>query len=84
MEAGSTAEERLVTDFGPMIAELVSWAAGLGERVSIPEVHGEEGLGMATPWPVLVAGVQVKWQEVGRKFQGRMLGLMATTDFDSF
>ncbi|KAJ9502393.1 telomere binding protein [Exophiala xenobiotica] len=84
IEAGSTAEERLVTDFGPMIAELVSWAAGLGERVSIPEVHGEKGLGMAMPWPVLVAGVQVKWQEVGRKFQGRMLGLMATTDFDSF
>ncbi|KAK5241030.1 telomere binding protein, partial [Exophiala xenobiotica] len=58
IEAGSTAEERLVTDFGPMIAELVSWAAGLGERVSIPEVHGEKGLGMAMPWPVLVAGVQ--------------------------
>ncbi|KAK5199201.1 telomere binding protein [Exophiala xenobiotica] len=84
IEAGSTAEERLVTDFGSMVAELVSWAAGLGERVSIPEVHGEKGLGMAMPWPVLVAGVQVKWQEVGRKFQGRMLGLMATTDFDSF
>jgi telomere length regulation protein len=84
IEAGSTAEERLVTDFGPMIAELVSWAAGLGECVSIPEAHGEKGLGMAMPWPVLVAGVQVKWQEVGRKFQGRMLGLMATTDFDSF
>ncbi|KAK7890246.1 telomere binding protein [Exophiala xenobiotica] len=84
IEAGSTAEERLVTDFGPMIAELVSWAAGLGERVSIPEVHGEKGLGMAMPWPVLVAGVQVKWQEVGRKFQGRMVGLMAMVNLDSF
>ncbi|KAK5022118.1 telomere binding protein [Exophiala sideris] len=84
VEAGSTAEERLVTDFGSMIAELVSWAADLGNRVSIPEVHGDEGLGMAMPWPILVAGIQVKWQEVGRKFQGRMLGLMASTDFDKF
>jgi len=84
VEAGSTAEERLVTDFGPMVAELVSWAASLGDRVSIPEVHDDKGLGMAMPWPVLVAGIQVKWQEVGRKFQGRMLGLTAVTDFDSF
>ncbi|KAI1618478.1 telomere length regulation protein-domain-containing protein [Exophiala viscosa] len=84
VEAGSTAEERLVTDFGPMIAELVSWAADLGTRVSIPEVHADEGLGMGMPWTILVAGIQVKWQEVGRKFQGRMLGLMASTDFDKF
>ncbi|EXJ57111.1 hypothetical protein A1O7_07455 [Cladophialophora yegresii CBS 114405] len=84
VEAGPTAEERLVTDFGPMVAELVAWAAGLGERVSIPEVHDDPGLGMAMPWPVLVAGIQVKWQEVGRKFQGRMFGLMAGTEFDSF
>ncbi|ETI25851.1 hypothetical protein G647_02628 [Cladophialophora carrionii CBS 160.54] len=84
VEAGASAEERLVTDFGPMIAELVSWAAGLGDRVSIPEVHDDPGLGMAMPWPVLVAGIQVKWQELGRKFQGRMFGLMASTEFDSF
>ncbi|KIW65690.1 hypothetical protein PV04_07923 [Phialophora macrospora] len=84
VEAGATAEERLVTDFGPMVAELVSWAASLGDRVSIPQVHDDPGLGMAMPWPVLVAGIQVKWQEVGRKFQGRMFGLMASTDFDSF
>ncbi|EXJ74181.1 uncharacterized protein A1O5_02475 [Cladophialophora psammophila CBS 110553] len=84
IEAGKISEERLVTDFGPMIAELVSWTSSLGDRVSIPEVDGDPGLGMAMPWPVLVAGIQVKWQEVGRKFQGRMLGLMAGTDFDSF
>lgn len=84
VEAGTTAEERLVTDFGPMIAELTAWAASLGDGVSIPEVHDDPGLGMAMPWPVLVAGIQVKWQEVGRKFQGRMLGLMAGADFDSF
>jgi telomere length regulation protein len=84
IEAGPTSEERLVADFGPMIAELISWAGSLGDRVSIPEVQDEAGVGMAMPWPVLVAGIQVKWQEVGRKFQGRMLGLIAGTDFDSF
>ncbi|EXJ78360.1 hypothetical protein A1O3_09521 [Capronia epimyces CBS 606.96] len=84
VEAGATAEERLVTDFGSMLAELVSWAAGLGDRVSITEVDADPGLGMAMPWPVLVAGIQVKWQEIGRKFQGRMLGLMAGTNFDTF
>ncbi|KIW92026.1 uncharacterized protein Z519_07008 [Cladophialophora bantiana CBS 173.52] len=84
IEAGKISEERLVTDFGPMIAELVSWTSSLGDRVSIPEVDGDPGLGMGMPWPVLVAGIQVKWQEVGRKFQGTILGLMAGTDFDSF
>ncbi|EXJ88295.1 hypothetical protein A1O1_05225 [Capronia coronata CBS 617.96] len=84
VEAGPTAEERLVTDFGHMLAELVSWAAGLAERVPITEVDADPGLGMAMPWTVLVAGIQVKWQEIGRKFQGRMLGLMAGTDFDTF
>lgn len=84
VEAGATAEERLVTDFGSMVAELVSWAAGLGDRTSVTQVDADPALGMAMPWPVLVAGIQVKWQEVGRKFQGRMLGLMAGTDFDTF
>jgi telomere length regulation protein len=79
VEAGSTAEERLVTDFGPMLSELTSWLSGLGKTVSVPEVEDEIG---TMPWPVLVAGIQVKWHEVGRKFQGRMLGLMAGTDFD--
>jgi len=82
VEAGTTAEERLVTEFGSMIAELISWSGSLGERVSIPEVDTNAGGEM--PRPVLVAGIQVKWQEVGRKFQGRMLGLMAGTNFDSF
>lgn len=84
IEAGSTAEARLVTDFGPMLAELVSWAAALGNHTSIQEVSSEQGLGATIPWPVLAAGIQVKWQEVGKKFQGRMFGLMAGTDFDSF
>ena len=74
VEAGRTAEERLVTEFGLTMAELIRWAGGLTDGgVSVPIVEGE-GTGM--PWTVLVAGIQVRWHEVGRKFQGRMLGLM--------
>ena len=77
--AGGVAEERLVTDFGPTIAELMAWIAGLQER-SIPALEGE---GMGMPWNVIAAGCQVKWQEIGRKFQGRMLGLVGG-EFDGF
>ena len=78
--AGTVAEEQLVTDFGNMISELVAWAGNLGDVVSVPETGKDEG-GM--PWTVLVAGVQVKWHEVGRKFQGRMIGLVGA-DLDGF
>ena len=78
--AGTVAEEQLVTDFGNTISELVAWAGNLGNLVSVPETGQEEG-GM--PWTVLVAGVQVKWHEVGRKFQGRMIGLVGA-DLDGF
>ncbi len=74
VEAGRSAEERLVTEFGGMMADLIRWAGGLAEGVvKVPVVEGE---GMGMPWTVLVAGIQVKWHAVGRKFQGRMLGLM--------
>jgi telomere length regulation protein len=80
--AGAVSEERLVTEFGNMIGELVAWAGNLGNVVNVPEMgQGEMGMGM--PWTVLVAGVQVKWHEVGRKFQGRMIGL-AGADLDGF
>jgi telomere length regulation protein len=78
--AGAVAEERLVTEFGNMVSELVAWAGNLDNVVSVPEMGREEG-GM--PWTVLVAGVQVKWHEVGRKFQGRMIGLVGA-DLDGF
>lgn len=76
--AGGVAEERLVTEFGEGCAELVRWVGGLeGVGVARPGVEegGEEGRG-GMPWTVLAAGIQVKWMEIGRKFQGRMLGLM--------
>ena len=78
--AGTVAEGYLVTEFGNMISELVAWASNLGNVVSVPEMGREDG-GM--PWTVLVAGVQVKWHEVGRKFQGRMMGLVGS-DLDGF
>jgi telomere length regulation protein len=79
-----TAEERLVSDFGAQISELISWISGLQNQSShnIPTLDGTgTGTGnnnsdrKTTPWPAIAAGCQVKWQEVGRKFQGRMLGL---------
>jgi telomere length regulation protein len=79
---GAVSEEHLVTEFGSMIAELVAWAGNLGDIVNVPEMRQEE-MGMGMPWTVLVAGVQVKWHEVGRKFQGRMIGL-AGADLDGF
>jgi telomere length regulation protein len=78
--AGTVAEERLVTEFGNMIAELAEWAGNLGNVANVPETGNDDG-GMA--WTVLLAGVQVKWHEVGRKFQGRMVGLVGA-DLDEF
>lgn len=78
--AGTVAEEHLVTEFGNMVAELVAWAGNVGNVVNVPETGREDG-GM--PWTVLSAGVQVKWHEVGRKFQGRMIGLVGA-DLDGF
>lgn len=77
IEAGIVSEERLVTDFGQTIAELMAWIGGL-QNMSIP-TQEREGM----PWNVIAAGCQVKWQEVGRKFQGRMVGLMGG-DLDEF
>ena len=80
ISAGAIAEERLVTDFGKEVSELVTWASDLGTYVSIPENAGgsaEEGDDSdgEMPWTVVAAGIQVKWAEIGRKFQGRLLGL---------
>ena len=78
ISAGPVAEERLVTDFGNMIGELAAWAGNLSNVVRVPEVT-DDGLA----WTVLAAGCQVKWHEVTRKFQGRMIGLVGS-DLDNF
>jgi telomere length regulation protein len=82
ISAGTVAEERLVTEFGPALAELVRWTGDLADgrgKVSVPvaaDGEGEAVDGTGLPWTLLVAGIQVKWGEVGRKFQGRMMGLV--------
>lgn len=88
VEAGGVTEEGLVGGVvGEVLVELVGWVKGLGEGTRVPEVvgakMGEEGAGAGggMPWSVVAAGIQVKWFEVGRKFQGRMLGLMRGDDF---
>ena len=73
VSAGTVGEEKLVTEFGETISELVAWAGNLSNVIAIPAIEKSEGMGIA--WTVLVAGIQVKWHEVGRKFQGRMIGL---------
>lgn len=73
IEAGAVGEERLLTEFGPMLAELINWAGELEKVISVPVATVNDVPGM--PWTVIVAGIQVKWHEIGRKYQGRMLGL---------
>lgn len=68
----STSESRLITDFGSQITELISWISSLSTSSHIPTLSDDES---SMPWTAIAAGCQVKWQEVGRKFQGRMLGL---------
>ncbi|RMZ84548.1 hypothetical protein DV737_g1136, partial [Chaetothyriales sp. CBS 132003] len=80
MTAGPVAEERLVTEFGSMMAELIHWSGRVCESGAVPvemasdESSGQEGGRLS--WNVLVAGLQVKWLEVGKKYQGRMMELM--------
>lgn len=72
IEAGTAGEERLVTDFGTMMAELIAWVSSLTELPNLIASDASESM----PWTVLAAGCQVKWHEVGRKFQGRMMSLV--------
>lgn len=72
IEAGVTAQERLITDHGSQVAELINWSNSLGDKISVPDAETADS-GVA--WSVLAAGIQVKWFEMGRRFQGRMLGL---------
>ena len=76
--SGSVGEERLVTDFGSQLAELLSWASSLNESSTTVMLTTED---RTLPWNLLLAACQVRWHAIGRKFQGRMLGLsMAEMD----
>lgn len=75
-EIGVSAQERMLADpFGNTIAELVRWIGELerGGRAPPPAKEDDGGSGVM-PWTVVAAGIQVRWYEIGKKFQGRMLG----------
>lgn len=77
VEIGVSAQERLLgAEFGDQVAELVRWASQLGDMPGVPPPTKEDGRGEnGVAWTVLAAGIQVRWYEIGRRFQGRMLGL---------
>jgi telomere length regulation protein len=78
VEAGASMEEALVTEFGQSLMGIIEWVNGLDRKMG--NGAGVEVAGM--DWNVLAAAGLVKWQEIGRKFQGRMLGLMGVQDVD--
>lgn len=77
VEIGITAQERLLGDeFGGPVSELVRWVSSLEENGAPPPTKNEDGRGgEGVAWTVLAAGIQVRWMEIGKRFQGRMLGL---------
>lgn len=74
VDIGVSAQERLIAGYGSLTSELVRWTASLEEKqIPVPSKDDEETGAM--PWPVLAAGIQVRWHEIGRRFQARFLGL---------
>ncbi|KAL1952575.1 hypothetical protein VTO42DRAFT_4796 [Malbranchea cinnamomea] len=63
--SGSTAEERLVTEFATQVLEMQEWVGGVFERAS----KDDEEVRM------LAAGIMVKLGEVTERYQGRLLGI---------
>lgn len=63
--SGSTAEERLVTEFATQVLELQEWVGGVFE--STPKDNEEVRM--------LAAGIMVKLGEVTERYQGRLLGI---------
>ena len=63
--SGSTAEERLVTEFATQVLEMQEWVGGVFERAP----KDDEGVRM------LAAGIMIKLGEVTERYQGRLLGI---------
>lgn len=83
--AGGVREEELVTVFGGEVVGLVRWVGDLveGGGVRVPEGHDGNGGGGGgdMPWTMVAAAIQVKWAEVGRKFQGTLMGIAGLDTF---
>lgn len=65
ISCGSTAEERLVTDYATEITELRSWTDGVFNDMPSDDKDTK----------VMAAGCCVKLGEILERFQGRLLGI---------
>lgn len=75
-EVGVTAQEILLgNEFGPRVAECIRWVDQLENMPGTPSPSTESGKGVGgMAWTVLAAGIQVRWYEIGKHFQSKMMG----------
>lgn len=69
--AGSTGEERLVTEFATQVVELRDWAGQIFDRTPAA-VGGDEARDRLR---TLAAGVMVRLGEIMERYQGRLMGV---------
>ncbi|KAL9105708.1 MAG: hypothetical protein Q9227_009148 [Pyrenula ochraceoflavens] len=74
-EKGGVLEERFIGECGEMVVGVMGWVEGLEGVVPKGDSSGKEGGGGEMEWTVLAAGCQVKWAEIGRRWQGRLMGM---------
>lgn len=75
--AGSSAEERLITDHGAQVIELRDWTNDVFERTPAT-VNNTKSTGKpddADQTRMLAAGILVKLGEVIQRYQGRLMGI---------
>jgi telomere length regulation protein len=76
--AGSTAEERLVTDHGVQVIELRDWCNDVFERTpatSAKSAQSADKMDETEQTRMLAAGILVKLGEVIERYQGRLMGI---------
>ncbi|EED13225.1 conserved hypothetical protein [Talaromyces stipitatus ATCC 10500] len=72
--AGSTAEERLVTDHGVQVIELRDWCNDVFERTPATSSNADK-IDDTEQTRMLAAGILVKLGEVIQRYQGRLMGI---------
>jgi telomere length regulation protein len=75
--AGSTAEERLVTDHGVQVIELRDWCNDVFERTPATsnKAQSADKMDETEQTRMLAAGILVKLGEVIERYQGRLMGI---------
>lgn len=76
--AGSTAEERLVTDHGVQVIELRDWCNGVFEMTpatSAKSPQAADKMDETDQTRMLAAGILVKLGEIIERYQGRLMGI---------